>query len=70
MGEKGLGGRDTGTGTRDVIGESCLCDCGGEEKAKDEWGMVRCCQAGGGFDIHQKDFGLYSVTNGDSWEGF
>ena len=47
MGEKGLGGRDTGTGTRDVIGESCLCDCGGEEKAKDEWGMVRCCQAGG-----------------------
>ena len=32
--------------------------------------MVGCCQAVEVFHTHLKELGLYSVANGDPWEGF
>lgn len=68
--EKGLEGRAAGVGVRGVLGKRCLCDCWGEEGGKEEWEMVRGCQAVDDSDTHPKKFGLCSAANGDPWDGF
>lgn len=68
-GEKGLGGRATGTGTGDVTGETAYETLGQRKRQKmngEWWDVARLW----GLCIHQKGFRLYSVTNRDSWEGF
>lgn len=67
---KGLEAEDTGLGTRGLLGQSGLCDCWEEEKAKHEQETVGHCQVVRSFHTCLKEFGLYSVANRNLWEGF